>query len=152
MVNHGGLWGYSGVARFFLLNSTVELWSKHFLMNTGVYCVGYNCGKFTLLLQILCIPLPLACVVCPPFLLISFPVLSSHLLSIVFFRPRNDASVNVRCIKACQPNDIGCTLDPVHLITHTALSLPTFRDFRDPEGKTRWRDSKFLETALYSSP
>lgn len=40
LVNHGGLWGYSGVARSFLLNSTVEPWSEHFLMKTVVHCIG----------------------------------------------------------------------------------------------------------------
>ncbi|KAF7641902.1 hypothetical protein LDENG_00268950 [Lucifuga dentata] len=49
------------------------------------------------------------------------------------FRSRNNNSVTVRCIKACQNHDISCSSDPVHLITHTALSLPTFREFREPE-------------------
>ncbi|XP_063761111.1 fibulin-1-like isoform X1 [Eleginops maclovinus] len=44
-----------------------------------------------------------------------------------------DALINVRCIKSCHPHDINCNLNPVHLITHTSLSLPTFRDFHDPE-------------------
>lgn len=59
---------------------------------------------------------------------------------------RKDASVNARCIKACQPNDISCTLDPVHLITHTALSLPTFRDFSEAE------DIVFLRTVAVAHP
>ncbi|XP_059181640.1 fibulin-1-like [Centropristis striata] len=46
---------------------------------------------------------------------------------------RTEGSVNVRCLKACQPNDIGCKLDPIELITHTSLSLPAFRDFSQPE-------------------
>ncbi|XP_055009652.1 fibulin-1 [Boleophthalmus pectinirostris] len=45
--------------------------------------------------------------------------------------PGNDGSV--RCIKSCPPNDFSCSLDPVHLITYTVLSLPTFRDFTGPE-------------------
>lgn len=45
---------------------------------------------------------------------------------------RKDLSASLRCINACQPSDIQC----IHLITHTALSLPTFRDFSEPEGKT----------------
>ncbi|XP_041637226.1 fibulin-1-like [Cheilinus undulatus] len=57
-----------------------------------------------------------------------------------------EASVNVRCIKACQPNDIGCNLDPVHLITHTSISLPTFRDFSEPE------EIVFLRTAAAANP
>ncbi|KAM4615096.1 fibulin-1-like [Polymixia lowei] len=46
---------------------------------------------------------------------------------------KNDGSVGLRCIKACQPNDIGCNLDPNYLITHTVISLPTFREFSAPE-------------------
>nr|XP_020495199.1 fibulin-1 [Labrus bergylta] len=57
-----------------------------------------------------------------------------------------DTSVSVRCIKACQPNDIGCNLDPVHLITHTSISLPTFRDFSGPE------EIVFLRTAAVANP
>uniref|UniRef100_A0A672Z2N7 Fibulin-1 n=1 Tax=Sphaeramia orbicularis TaxID=375764 RepID=A0A672Z2N7_9TELE len=45
----------------------------------------------------------------------------------------NDVSVSLRCVKACQPEDFNCLLDPVHLVTHTALSLPTFRDLSKPE-------------------
>ncbi|XP_044042847.1 fibulin-1-like isoform X3 [Siniperca chuatsi] len=44
---------------------------------------------------------------------------------------RQDASVSLRCIKACQPNDISCNLDPIYLITYFGLSLPTFRDFSE---------------------
>ncbi|CAJ1055051.1 fibulin-1-like [Xyrichtys novacula] len=57
-----------------------------------------------------------------------------------------DASVNVRCIKACQPNDVSCNLDPIHLITHTSLSLPTFRDFSEPE------EIVFLRTVAAANP
>uniref|UniRef100_A0A3Q3J531 Fibulin-1 n=1 Tax=Monopterus albus TaxID=43700 RepID=A0A3Q3J531_MONAL len=49
------------------------------------------------------------------------------------FQSRRDTSFSVRCIKACQANDIGCALNPVHLITHSFLSLPAFRDFSGPE-------------------
>ncbi|KAK7896335.1 hypothetical protein WMY93_021660 [Mugilogobius chulae] len=49
--------------------------------------------------------------------------------------PGNDGSV--RCIKSCQPNDFSCSVNPVHLITYTVLSLPTFRDFTGPEGVVR---------------
>ncbi|XP_056224283.1 fibulin-1-like isoform X1 [Seriola aureovittata] len=61
---------------------------------------------------------------------------------------RPDVSAGLRCIKACQPNDIGCALDPVHLITHTVLSLPTFRpsDFVGPE------EIVFLRTTVAANP
>uniref|UniRef100_UPI0037E707F9 fibulin-1-like n=1 Tax=Semicossyphus pulcher TaxID=241346 RepID=UPI0037E707F9 len=57
-----------------------------------------------------------------------------------------DASFSMRCIKACQPNDIGCNLDPVNLITHTSLSLPTFREFSEPE------EIVFLRTVAPANP
>ncbi|XP_029317689.1 fibulin-1-like isoform X1 [Cottoperca gobio] len=60
--------------------------------------------------------------------------------------PGSEASVNVRCIKACQPNNVSCSLNPVHLITHTSLSLPTFRDFSQPE------EIVFLWTTTAANP
>ncbi|XP_007953835.1 fibulin-1 [Orycteropus afer afer] len=39
----------------------------------------------------------------------------------------------VRCVKSCRPNDVTCVLDPVHTISHTVISLPTFREFSRPE-------------------
>ncbi|XP_060742683.1 fibulin-1 isoform X1 [Tachysurus vachellii] len=48
-------------------------------------------------------------------------------------RPRVDRSEIIRCIKSCQPNDITCVLDPVHSVSHTVISLPTFREFTKPE-------------------
>uniref|UniRef100_A0A3B4D1V6 Fibulin-1 n=1 Tax=Pygocentrus nattereri TaxID=42514 RepID=A0A3B4D1V6_PYGNA len=48
-------------------------------------------------------------------------------------RARVDRSDTIRCIKSCQPNDISCVLDPVHSISHTVISLPTFREFTKPE-------------------
>ncbi|XP_041833833.1 fibulin-1-like isoform X2 [Melanotaenia boesemani] len=57
-----------------------------------------------------------------------------------------DASVIVRCIKACQGHDTACNHNPVHLITSTVLSLPTFRHFRDPE------EIVFLRTAVAAKP
>ncbi|GAA6092440.1 fibulin-1 isoform X1 [Tachysurus ichikawai] len=48
-------------------------------------------------------------------------------------RPRVDRSDIIRCIKSCQPNDITCVLDPVHSVSHTVISLPTFREFTKPE-------------------
>ena len=97
-----------------------------------------NFGQ-TFFLQYCCIvyPLPLAHVIIPvslkPYILpLSFSRLSFPL------RSRQDASASVRFIKACQPNDRGCDLDPVQLITHTVLSLPTFRDFSKHEGTAKW--------------
>uniref|UniRef100_A0AAY5F2S8 Fibulin-1 n=1 Tax=Electrophorus electricus TaxID=8005 RepID=A0AAY5F2S8_ELEEL len=46
---------------------------------------------------------------------------------------RVDRSDTIRCIKFCQPNDISCVLDPVHSVSHTVISLPTFREFTKPE-------------------
>ncbi|XP_060770559.1 fibulin-1 isoform X5 [Neoarius graeffei] len=48
-------------------------------------------------------------------------------------RPRVDRSDIIRCVKSCQPNDITCVLDPVHSVSHTVISLPTFREFTKPE-------------------
>ncbi|XP_049330396.1 fibulin-1 isoform X4 [Astyanax mexicanus] len=48
-------------------------------------------------------------------------------------RARVDRSDTIRCIKSCQPNDITCVLDPVHSVSHTVISLPTFREFNKPE-------------------
>uniref|UniRef100_A0A667YX29 Fibulin-1 n=1 Tax=Myripristis murdjan TaxID=586833 RepID=A0A667YX29_9TELE len=60
--------------------------------------------------------------------------------------PRSDSTVSVRCIKSCQPNDISCAVDPIHLITHTSLSLPTFREFTMPE------EIVFLRTMAPANP
>ncbi|KAG7259834.1 hypothetical protein CRUP_006966 [Coryphaenoides rupestris] len=38
--------------------------------------------------------------------------------------PRSDSAVNVRCVKSCPPRDLSCNLDPVHMVTHTVISLP----------------------------
>ncbi|XP_029453346.1 fibulin-1 [Rhinatrema bivittatum] len=38
-----------------------------------------------------------------------------------------------RCIKSCKPHDINCVLDPVHTISYTVISLPTFKEFTHPE-------------------
>ncbi|XP_030627474.1 fibulin-1 isoform X2 [Chanos chanos] len=46
---------------------------------------------------------------------------------------RVERSDTIRCVKSCQPNDISCVLDPVHSISHTVISMPTFRDFSKPE-------------------
>ncbi|XP_041965220.1 fibulin-1 isoform X1 [Alosa sapidissima] len=48
-------------------------------------------------------------------------------------RPRVERADTIRCVKSCQPNDISCVLDPVHSISHTVISLPTFREFTKPE-------------------
>uniref|UniRef100_G1PPV2 Fibulin-1 n=1 Tax=Myotis lucifugus TaxID=59463 RepID=G1PPV2_MYOLU len=39
----------------------------------------------------------------------------------------------VRCIKSCRPSDISCMRDLVHTVSHTVVSLPTFREFAHPE-------------------
>ncbi|KAJ8006849.1 hypothetical protein DPEC_G00111490 [Dallia pectoralis] len=59
---------------------------------------------------------------------------------------RSDTSVNVRCVKSCKSNDFGCVLDPSHSISHTVVSLPTFRDFVGPE------EIVFLKTMAPSNP
>ncbi|KAK3558820.1 hypothetical protein QTP86_028744 [Hemibagrus guttatus] len=61
-----------------------------------------------------------------------FGSLSTY-LSKIRVRPRVDRSDIIRCIKSCQPNDITCVLDPVHSVSHTVISLPTFREFTKPE-------------------
>ncbi|RXN34862.1 fibulin-1 isoform X1 [Labeo rohita] len=48
-------------------------------------------------------------------------------------RPRVDRADIIRCVKSCQPNDISCMLNPILSISHTAISLPTFREFNKPE-------------------
>uniref|UniRef100_A0A673G9M1 Fibulin-1 n=1 Tax=Sinocyclocheilus rhinocerous TaxID=307959 RepID=A0A673G9M1_9TELE len=48
-------------------------------------------------------------------------------------RPRVDRADIIRCVKSCQPNDISCVLNPILSISHTAISLPTFREFNKPE-------------------
>uniref|UniRef100_A0A3Q3VW97 Fibulin-1 n=1 Tax=Mola mola TaxID=94237 RepID=A0A3Q3VW97_MOLML len=57
-----------------------------------------------------------------------------------------EISFFMRCIKACQPNDIACNHDPIHLITHTSLSLPNFRDISEPE------EIVFLRTLTAENP
>ncbi|KAM4569870.1 fibulin-1-like [Odontesthes bonariensis] len=52
-----------------------------------------------------------------------------------------DASVIVRCLKACQRQDTDCLHNPVHIITSTVLSLPTLKSFKEPE------EIVFLRTA-----
>ncbi|XP_032445286.1 fibulin-1 isoform X2 [Xiphophorus hellerii] len=44
-----------------------------------------------------------------------------------------NASAVVRCVKACQEHDSDCARDPVHIITSTALSLPTSQRLKEPE-------------------
>ena len=50
-------------------------------------------------------------------------------------RLRQEKTDTVRCIKSCRPNDVACMLDPVHTVSHTVVSLPTFREFTRPEGE-----------------
>ncbi|XP_067292424.1 fibulin-1 isoform X2 [Pseudorasbora parva] len=47
--------------------------------------------------------------------------------------PRVDRADIIRCVKSCQPNDISCVLNPILSTSHTAISLPTFREFNKPE-------------------
>lgn len=54
---------------------------------------------------------------------------------LVPLRLRQEKTDTVRCIKSCRPNDIPCALDPVNTISHTFVSLPTFREFTRPEGE-----------------
>ncbi|XP_070611364.1 fibulin-1 isoform X1 [Erythrolamprus reginae] len=46
---------------------------------------------------------------------------------------RHEKTDTIRCIKSCRPSDANCILDPVHTISHTVISLPTFREFTKPE-------------------
>lgn len=50
-------------------------------------------------------------------------------------RLRQGKTDTVRCIKSCRPRDMACALDPAHTISHTVVSLPTFREFTQPEGE-----------------
>ncbi|XP_064174821.1 fibulin-1-like isoform X1 [Anguilla rostrata] len=43
-------------------------------------------------------------------------------------RPRISRSDTVRCVKSCLPANASCISDPVHSISHTVISLPTFRE------------------------
>ncbi|KAJ8401391.1 hypothetical protein AAFF_G00386220 [Aldrovandia affinis] len=43
-------------------------------------------------------------------------------------RSQVSRSDTMRCIKSCPPNDIDCILDPIHSVSHTVISLPTFRE------------------------
>lgn len=54
-----------------------------------------------------------------------------------FRAARLERSDTIRCIKTCQPSDVACVLDPTHSVSHTFISLPTFRDFTKPEGRYR---------------
>ncbi|XP_054998081.1 fibulin-1 isoform X1 [Sorex araneus] len=47
--------------------------------------------------------------------------------------PRQARTDAVRCIKSCRPHDVACMRDPVHTVSHTVVSLPTFREFTQPE-------------------
>ncbi|ELV12522.1 Fibulin-1 [Tupaia chinensis] len=46
---------------------------------------------------------------------------------------RPEKTDTIRCFKSCRPSDVTCVLDPVHTISHTVVSLPTFREFTRPE-------------------
>ncbi|XP_077356201.1 fibulin-1-like isoform X1 [Festucalex cinctus] len=55
--------------------------------------------------------------------------------------PANTGSVSMRCHKACHPNNLACLRDPVHIITYTVLSLPTYRSIEQPEEMVLLRTS-----------
>lgn len=59
---------------------------------------------------------------------------------------RLQRSDTIRCIKSCQPNDVACVLDPMHSVSHTFISLPTFREFTKPEGMYSYSLSLSSET------
>lgn len=46
---------------------------------------------------------------------------------------RVDRTETIRCIKSCRLNDVNCVLDPIHTVSYTVISLPTFREFNTPE-------------------
>ncbi|XP_060932348.1 fibulin-1 [Limanda limanda] len=46
---------------------------------------------------------------------------------------RLERSDIIRCIKSCQSTDVACVLDPTLSVSHTIISLPTFREFTKPE-------------------
>ncbi|RXM35500.1 Fibulin-1 [Acipenser ruthenus] len=48
-------------------------------------------------------------------------------------RVRVDRTETIRCIKSCRLNDVNCVLDPIHTVSYTVISLPTFREFNTPE-------------------
>lgn len=50
-------------------------------------------------------------------------------------RLQQEKTDTVRCIKSCRPRDVSCMLDLVHTVSHTVVSLPTFREFAHPEGQ-----------------
>lgn len=54
---------------------------------------------------------------------------------LVPLRLRQEKTDTVRCIKSCRPNDVTCATDPMNTISHTFVSLPTFREFTRPEGE-----------------
>ncbi|KAK2490176.1 hypothetical protein MC885_002449 [Smutsia gigantea] len=58
---------------------------------------------------------------------------SSFVAKLYVFVMRQEKTDTVRCIKSCRPSDVSCVLDPVHTISHTVVSLPTFREFTRPE-------------------
>uniref|UniRef100_A0A8C5NF54 Fibulin-1 n=1 Tax=Gouania willdenowi TaxID=441366 RepID=A0A8C5NF54_GOUWI len=46
---------------------------------------------------------------------------------------RWDLSLTVRCVKDCQPEDMICHGDPVHIITHSVLILPITEQLHEPQ-------------------
>ncbi|XP_069013008.1 fibulin-1-like [Embiotoca jacksoni] len=58
-----------------------------------------------------------------------------------------NGSATLRCSKACHPHDTHCGLHPVHLMTFTALSLPTLSHLSTPEEIILLRTSIAAHTA-----
>ena len=48
----------------------------------------------------------------------------------------NDMSMDrFRCLKSCQSHDTDCAMETVKFISHTLISLTTFKELREPEGR-----------------
>lgn len=77
----------------------------------------------------------------------AFSFLWLYIFILYFRAQRLQHSDTVRCIKNCQPNDVACIRDPTVSVSHTFISLPTFREFTKPEGRYQLKqDSKLFGT------
>jgi len=59
------------------------------------------------------------------------------MFALSFRTQRLERSDTIRCMKSCQPGDVACVLDPTLSLSHTFISLPTFREFTKPEGRCK---------------
>ncbi|XP_023443134.1 fibulin-1 isoform X2 [Dasypus novemcinctus] len=50
------------------------------------------------------------------------------------------------CVKSCRQDDTACMLNPVHTVSHSAISLPTIRHFNQPD------EIVFLRTMMPAYP